>query len=205
MKKVTLFALCFSLILVWGCSRSGDVGITIQITSTDDLDGYVMKIGNSATPMADRQWAIMVGDSFENGGYRGFVSFDLSAIASTIKSARLRLYQTDFVEGDPYGDLSFIVVDHVYTGGTLDAADYDGGTITSNIGTFSSDEEETWRELDVSEAVQRDVSEGRDDSQFRLRFLQETDNDDRDDTVIFEDRENNRDTGNQPTLIVVYE
>ena len=205
MKKVALFTLCLSLILVLGCSRNGDVGITIQINSTDNLDGYVLKIGSSATPMTDRQWAVMVGDSYENGGYRGFVSFDLSAIASTINSARLRLYQTDFVEGNPYGGLSFIIVDHVYIGGTLDASDYDGGTITSNIGTLSSDEEEGWKELDVSEAVQRDVSEGRDDSQFRLRFLQETDNDDRDDTVIFEDKENNRGTGNQPALIVVYE
>jgi hypothetical protein len=48
-------------------------------------------------------------------------------------------------------------------------------------------------------------SEGRDDSQFRLRFVLETNNDGDEDSVIFEDGENNMDTGNQPSLVVTYE
>ncbi len=201
MKKVGLFVICLFLALALGCTQGGDDETTIQITSTAALDGYIR-----GSTVRDNwpDYAITIGDLLDDVVMRGFVSFDLSAIGSTIKSAHLRLYQVR-VKNDAYGDLGAIVVDHVFIGSTLDAADYAGGTITSNIGTLSSNATVEWKELDVTSAVQQDYAEGRDDSQFRLRFVVEGDNDGVDEFVTFEDGENNRSTGNQPTLVVSYE
>jgi hypothetical protein len=168
MKKVGLFVFCFFLSFALGCSQGGDDEKTIPIFSTDQLDGYILRYESGGTTVAvDTQNAIRVGDWTSNDQMRGFVSFDLSPIpqGSTIKSAQLRVYQTDDINGDPYRDLGMVVVDHVFIGGTLDASDYDGGLITSGIGTLSFDDEEGWKPVDVTEEVRRDFSEGRDDSQ----------------------------------------
>lgn len=208
MKKRGLFVLLFLLSFALGCSQNGDDETKIQLSSTDELDGYIVRYGSGAVTVGvDTGWAIAMGDWVTNDQLRGFVSFDLSIIpiGSTIKSARLRLYQTEYIAGDPYGDLGVIVVDHVVIGGTLDSSDYDGGLIASNVGTLSSNDKEEWKELNVTEAVQRDIDDGRDDAQFRLRFIQETDNNGADDIVRFEDGENNKGTGNQPSLVITYE
>ena len=205
MKQIALFMVVLLSSLVFGCTtENGDEATTIQISGTDELDGYIYRYDPDIICFSDNPMAILVGDSQLDDKIFGFVSFDLSAIGSTINSARLRLYQ-DYIWGNPYENLGAVVVDHVFIGGTLEETDFDSGLITSNVGTLSSNAAEEWKELDVSEAVRRDYTEGRDDSQFRLRFLQETDNDGSMDYIVFEDGENNRGTGNTPTLVVTYE
>ena len=195
MKKVSLFVISLFLALALGCTQGSDDETTIQITSTAALDEWVYSAST---------FAVNVGDQAINIYSRGFVSFDLSAIGSTITSAKLRLYQT-LAWGDPYENLGPVVVDHVSIGGTLDELDFESGLLTSNIGTLSSNALTEWKESDVTEAVRRDYTEGRDDSQFRIRFLQVSDNDGTVDYVTFEDGENNRGRDNTPTLVVTYE
>ncbi len=198
MKKGGLFAILIFLALALGCTQEGGDETTVQIQSTAALDGFA--VPGSASPGS----IITVGDSSVDSQAKGFVSFDLSAIGSTIKSARLRMYQA-YTQGSPYADLGTIVVDHVYVGVILDPLDFDGGTITNNIGTLSSAATEEWKELDVTEAVQQDYAEERDNSQFRLHFLQGSDSDGVIDAAFFEDGENNAGTANQPALVVTYE
>jgi hypothetical protein len=146
---------------------------TVTLAGTDTLDGWVRSPdGNSAS--LGGTWVI-VGDIFSGGvtyTYRGFYSFDISAIpaGSSVASATLRLHQISVI-GSPYSELGNVVVDHVDYGAALSGLeDFSVPALASGVGTLSTDATLGLRTLSVTARVQADVTAGRARSQFRLRF-----------------------------------
>ncbi|HXF95582.1 MAG TPA: DNRLRE domain-containing protein [Gemmatimonadales bacterium] len=178
---------------------------TVTLSSTDTLDGWVRDDGNGSSSGTQ----LIVGDLVVSGadrGYRGFYSFDLSAIpaGATITSATLRAYQFNLT-GNPYGELGSVIVDHVDYGATLGTLeDYGGGTLAANIGTLSTNATFEYKALAVTARVQGDLTAGRPRAQFRLRFSNGDDsNDNSPDFVQFCDAECFV-PANVPQLVVKY-
>lgn len=179
--------------------------------TTGDSGYYIDGYGTSEIMITNT--CFLVGDNLMDQGLRGFVGFDISGLSGkTVTSATLRVYQAsttaDDVNGEsPYGSgqLGSIVVDHVDFGSTLDTDDFDGGTLTSNIGTILTESSEGWKTLDVTSYVQADINSGRPASQFRLRFSSDTDNDGKNDVAAFDNSEDTYGTGNVSELLVDYQ
>jgi fibronectin type 3 domain-containing protein len=99
--------------------------LTQTITATPGLDGYVTSTGTvntSGTTMYVGSFTFSVLQYLE----RGFLSFDLGALPSTltgITMATLKVYQQGYV-GDPYGMLGTLKAEHIDYGATLDSADF---------------------------------------------------------------------------------
>jgi hypothetical protein len=143
----------------------------------------------------------------EGGGtgyWRGFVGFDLSSIAGkTIVSATLRVYQAS-IQNEPYSNIGSLVVDHVDFGTSLPLAGHVAdGTLTSNIGTISTNANLEWKTLDVKNYVQADLNASRTSSQYRVRFTTDS-YPTQTNTMQLEDAENSRGTGHTPELVVTY-
>lgn len=173
--------------------------------STDDCmyhnpSGDIYILGSSLFPTNP----IGVGDNATNLYVRGFFSFDISSIHSTIVSATLRLYQT-LSTGAPY-DLGNLIVDHVNYG-TLEAnvTDFNGNDLTRGLASTSDSDNSEWKEFDVKAAVQADI-DARNTSQFRVRFNTNTDSDGVADATHLEDIENHGTTGTdkKAQLVVTY-
>jgi len=159
---------------------------------TVNADGNVYYSGNVVT-----NEFVWVEHTTENPS-SGILGFDLRSMAGkTIVSAKLRVY---LVESTGWMDFTGVVVDHINFGSSIDATDYNGGTLASNIGTISSNSAVGWKELDVTSYVQADLTEGRASSQYRFML----------NGVLgacvarFEDAENTGGTGNKPQLIITY-
>ncbi len=106
--------------------------------------------------------------------YRGFVSFDLSGLASGVQigKATLRLYQTK-IEGKPFAEMGAIKVDHLTYGDSLDQNDYALAALTSNFATIPQGTLSEWKEIDVTSRVKSDLSNARSFSQYRIHFTTE--------------------------------
>jgi hypothetical protein len=157
---------------------------TIIINSDGSLDGYWTNGGTGG------QGDVFVGNSEVVTGTeplfsRGFISFDLTDIpaGATIQSVELRFFQQQ-VEGDPYGKLGNLTLEHVIYGSLDDAAfgipamasvqvaqqTAPGEWYTLADGTFVS-----W--------VEADLAATRSSLQLRLRFAVELDGDDQGDWI----------------------
>ncbi|MDJ0976067.1 MAG: hypothetical protein QNJ98_16530 [Planctomycetota bacterium] len=180
LARLATVLICACLLPACGGGSSGGPADT-QLLATPSLDGYVSQ-GGISLPGLNVQTA-----GFGRAGSGGvcslgtppsclqlrqFYVFDRPALpaGATIVSARLFVYQ-ESIEGDPYTELGRLLADHVDIGGTLSESDFDGGTLSSDIGTLSTDSTLEYKTLDVTAAVEADALAGRDTSAFRLRFL----------------------------------
>ena len=147
---------------------------TLPLMSDPDLDGYLQEEGFGGWAWRPGLLPSRTGEGLSGGEYRDyrqFYTFDLRALpaGATIVRATLRLCQT-YVQGDPYGTIGDVVVDHVHFDPVVHLADFDGNTFNRNVGTLSTDASIRYHELVVTSAVQIDVADGRTRSQFRLRL-----------------------------------
>jgi hypothetical protein len=179
---------------------------TLSESSEAALDGYVIG-SQGAYPAQD----IRVGNFGSGAGeavYRGFLSFDLSAIpaGATIQAIQLRFYQQEIV-GDPYGKLSQLLLVHVDYGPSLDLADFDAPaldpsawlTTVSSAGDWyaiTSDTIATW--------IAEDLDAGRTRLQMRLQFNPETDDGTTADYIRVESANNTLGSNNVPQLAITY-
>jgi hypothetical protein len=198
-------------LLLSGCGGSGGGGgtptpVTLTITSAPSLDGLVFAQGT--TTLASNITAGDYASGFgPQGGIRGFVSFDLSAIpaGATVLSATLTLVQRNVV-GTPYATLGTIVADHVEYGGLLEAGAYARSFPTGQaFATLSSDSTLGPRTLTVTAIVQDDVASNRGHSQYRFRFGLEEDADMDSDQAQFFSAETATGPSERPTLVVTYQ
>lgn len=168
------------------------------ITSTASLDGY-----RGSNNFGRDDLYILIGRNL-SVIQRGFVSFDLSSIPSdaTIESATLRIYQEKIV-GDPYGVGGSLKVDHLDYGGSLGNEDYGASSISSSFTTLTNNATIEWKDVDVTDRLKNDLSNGRDNSQYRIHFSTESTGTSSD-LVYFESADNSQGTGNLPQLIVKY-
>lgn len=141
---------------------------------------------------------------------RGFVSFALSTIPSgvTIEKATLRLYQYSVI-GSPYTVGLSMKVDHVNYS-TLDNSAYSIPALSSSFGTLTENNVIEWKDLDVTDMIKDDLSNGRTRSQYRLHFaIESTGGTTTGDFASFESADNSHvdgtpGTGNTPQLVVKY-
>jgi hypothetical protein len=207
---MTALARCALLslpLLVLGCGGSGAPGpITITLFATPNLSGYSLAQGDF---LAD-DGLVIVGDvisqhGFGEEGMRGYLSFDLQQIPPgvSVLSATLRVDQ-EVVANGPYPSLGALVVDQTVYGNVLDVGAY-SRSFPSNqgFGTLSSDATLGTKSVNATAAVALDVASARTQSQFRLRFTNETNADGGETYVILSS------VGpafpNQPTLVVTYQ
>ena len=189
--------------------------ITASLQSEAVRDGYVESGGSYDTTVD-----LYVGDSSNNSGVRGFLSFDLSSLpnsltSSDLVSGMLNLYKA-VVTNDPYTDLhdpctpacltTRVILDHVTYGITLDSADYytpkleasgytDGLSVP--IGYVTSDVLTSVRD-DVTNRITRENR-----SQYRLGFPLISDGDSKNDNVSYGAAESN--FGYRPSLVLKYQ
>jgi hypothetical protein len=180
---------------------------TVMLESEGPLDGYRSNDGRGSI----RHDILAANAEINPAGvevvWRGFMSFDLSAIParSPIRRAELRFYQVR-VGGDPYGKLGRLMLEHVAYGDRLtDAAFYVEPMDT--IVLEPQTERRSWYVVTspaLAEWIAEDRATGRNRLQVRVRWLQETDGDGREDYVSIESPENFFGTGNAPELTVTY-
>jgi hypothetical protein len=180
---------------------------TTTSTSDANLDGYRSNDGSGSK----NQDVLQGNGEFSSGVgeliWRGLMSFDLSEIptGATIDSAELRFYQVK-VEGDPYGKLGGLRLEHVDYGSRLSADAFD----TPALGSMTLSPQQSpgsWYILSdpaIASWVQDAVNAGRDTFQVRLRWLQESDGDGEEDYVGVESGNNFFGTGNLPRVTIVW-
>jgi len=180
---------------------------TVVLRSEGPLDGYRSNDGRGSTRhdilAANAEMNPSVGEVV----WRGFMSFDLSAIPrqSSIQSAELRFFQVR-VGGDPYRKLGRLVLEHVAYGNRLEddafyVADMDSLVLAPQT------ERKTWYVVaspKLREWIARDRFAGRTRLQVRVRWERETDGDGQEDWSSIESPENFFGTGNAPKLTVTY-
>lgn len=148
------------------------------LDSVPGIDGYVTNGGSSYTTSG----YVYFGDSMQNVAYRGFLSFDLSPLPSTlttIKSALVYVYLAS-VSGAPVTALGGGPrLEHVDIGASLDATDYGSPNVAGpgEYGALPSTTTTNWKLTSVMlPAVQADwenrATQGN-RTQFRLRFPNE--------------------------------
>lgn len=156
-------------------------------------------------------WVIGAGDTGEsliasdpNSIFRGYISFELPQIPEgyVLDSVYVRLYQYASIgDGDIignqepyplfYGQELPCIMDHIDYGYQLDPSDWtkgdpgDPGTIHTNIGVISDSAEVGYRYLDITDYVREDYINGRDKTQYRIRFEVDTDWDNKSDNLGF--------------------
>jgi len=137
--------------------------VTVTILSTDALDGIVGS-GGDFSLTGD---VVQAGDSTTNLGYRGFVSFELSAIppGATVLTATLRLVQKQ-VSGDPYGSMGAVLVDQTVYGNVLESGAYGRSfPVNQAFATLSTDATLEAKTVDATAPVQADRASLRTQSQ----------------------------------------
>lgn len=86
-------------------------------------------------------------------------------------------------------------------GNDLANDDYARSPIFGNIGTLTSNAAIEWKNIEVTSSVKNDISIGRARSQFRIRFLNETDGDGSEDVAYFDSADS---SCNSPQLVIKY-
>jgi len=168
------------------------------LKSTSSLDGFRSSNGGGNATIEVRSGRNV------NLITRGFVSFDLTSLPSgiTIEKATLKLFQTS-ITGNPYGIGGNFLIDHLDYGDSLENDDYNRASLSSNIGTLSSNANLEWKELEVTDRVKDDLNNSRTRSQFRLHFTTENIGGDvTGDFANFESGDNSTGTGNLPQLVI---
>ena len=210
MRIPTLAVLVFATGALAACGGATSDGprrgtpIVLEIESAGILDGFVRNDGMVSTSGNGPG----VGDLDEATtglAFRMFYAFPLAEIPEgvTVTSVRLRVFQVSIV-GSPYEDLGDLLVDHVDPGAGLDAGDYAGSTLSSNIGILAMGFGQNYANLGVSAEVDADRSAERSHSWFRLRFPVDSNTDRGNDVLVLGDGEGSRGPMNPPILEVTY-
>jgi hypothetical protein len=180
---------------------------TVVLGSEGPLDGYRSNDGRGSI----RHDILAANAEFNPAGdevvWRGFMSFDLSAIPrqTPIRRAELRFYQVR-VGGDPYGKLGRLVLEHVAYGDRLTDAAFHVAPMDALV-LAPQRERRSWYVVAspaLAEWIAEDRATGRNRLQVRVRWEQETDGDGREDYASIESPENFFGTGNAPELTVTY-
>ena len=180
---------------------------TVTLRSNGALDGLVINDGNSST---SQDIVAGNGDLDEATGElvaRGFMSFDLPDIPSSAvaESVELRFYQKK-VQGDPYGKLGSLLLEHVNYGSTLDASAFDTAALDSAMleretasGAWYVIADDT-----LAQWVGKALSGGESRFQLRLQFAQETDGDGDEDWIAITPGGGVLGSSNSPQLTITY-
>lgn len=199
-------ATAFGLAACGGGSRDlrRNTPVLLEIESLGQLDGFVRNDG-----IVERHGqGPGVGDLDEAGrglAFRMFYCFPLDDIPAgvVVTSVRLRVFQLS-ITGTPYEDLGNLLVDHVDPGAALDAGDYAGSTLASNIGALATGFGRNYANLGVANEVLQDTQAGRVRAWFRLRFPVDSNFDRGNDVLLLEDGEGSRGSPQAPILEVTY-
>jgi hypothetical protein len=180
---------------------------TVVLESEGPLDGYRSNDGRGSI-----RYDILAANAEINPAgvevvWRGFMSFDLSAIPrrSPVRRAELRFFQVR-VGGDPYGKLGRLVLEHVAYGDRLTDAAFYVEPMDALV-LEPQTERRSWYVVAspvLAEWIAEDLASERNRLQLRVRWEQETDGDGREDYVSIESPENFFGTGNAPELTVTY-
>ena len=194
-----------ALVITGACKKNPtSPATTTTLLSSAAFDGFVGS--NGAAVSAGGSPVTGDGDAVLPGvGFRQFFSFDLSSIPNnaTIESANLQLFQAQ-VQGTPYGSLGNVIVDRTDLGIALDAADYSGGTLTSNLGTLSTTTTIEYKNLDVTNAVKADKTANKPRAEFRIRWsTSDSNNNGVTDRAVFTDAEDSCCSVSRPPQLVV--
>jgi hypothetical protein len=153
---------------------------TVTLRSEGALDGYWLNDGSGSN---SEDILVGNGDEVDPVGElvaRGFMSFDVSGIpaGSAIDSVELRFYQKE-IQGDPYGKLGNLLLEHVDYGSSLGDSAYSAPAIASALLDIESDPGAWYIMSDptILSWVQSNLEAGRSRFQLRLQFRQETDGD----------------------------
>ncbi len=172
---------------------------TMTFYSNAIHDGRVRQDGNTNT-------SIEVGDTANDLGLRGFLSFDTAAIPdnATITGVQLRIFQSGS-QGNPYGsgNLGSILVDIAPAAGfssdyTLQGSDYNAAAAVTQVGLYSSIANNAWGQAALNPPAYANINKTN-YTQIRLYFELAT-NDGNADRVTFHDGGQ----PNKPELIVTY-
>lgn len=196
-------------LLATACGSSGGgprrgTPVVLEIESLGALDGFVRNDGLVITSGGGPG----VGDLDEASAglaFRMFYCFPLDDIPAgvVVTSVRLRVFQLS-ITGTPYEDLGNLLVDHVDPGAALDAGDYAGSTLASNIGALATGFGRNYANLGVANEVLQDTQAGRVRAWFRLRFPVDSNFDRGNDVLLLEDGEGSRGSPQAPILEVTY-
>jgi hypothetical protein len=180
---------------------------TVTLRSDGALDGLVINDGSSST---SQDIVAGNGDLDETTGEqvaRGFMSFNLSDIPSSavVESVELRFHQKK-VQGDPYGKLGSLLLEHVNYGGTLDASAFDTPALDSAMleketgaGAWYVMTDDT-----IARWVEKALSGGESRFQLRLQFAQETDGDGDEDWIAVTPGGGILGSSNSPQLTITF-
>jgi len=155
---------------------------------------------------------------YRNGDYYStqlsLFGFDISDVTGTISSATLQVYTGTSQPNDNEGEQ---VVDHVDFGESIEAGANDFGesdgsdALNANIGRiYAGGETLELQEVDVTQYVQEDLDEGRNYSQYRIRFSQYNPGADGSVQMAIEDAEGHiaeygYPGGSAPALVIEYQ
>jgi hypothetical protein len=142
---------------------------------------------------------------------RGLVTFDLNELpkGSTVTQATIQMDQC-LVEGNPYGSLGAIVLDHLLPKLVQDSASYDTTALASNVATIAGDSTVGLKTADVTSSVEYDRTIGDTLSQFRMHYsIEDGNNNGVTDLAVFRADSGFNYlcpyvSGHQPLLIVSY-
>jgi hypothetical protein len=185
-----------------GGGGAGAVPVTVTLLSSGSYDGSWS--GNPSGPIFSS--SLYVGDwSGPAQGFRGFVSFDLSALPPgvTVLDATLVLnaFFTNVTSSATLGDL---FIDHVVYGLVLEPGAYSRSGPADAIATLSPPLALGPHSIPVTSAVVNDFGV-RPQSQFRLRFGVETNNDASLDRINFHSSTTAQAVSERPMLVVTYQ
>ncbi len=180
---------------------------TVTFKSERALDGYRLNDGSGSTTegilVGNGELLAPIGELVA----RGFMSFDLSVIpaGATIESIEFRFYQKD-VQGDPYGKLGNLVLEHVDYGASLDDSAYSIPALDSAMLDMQTSPGQWYVLSDpiLASWVQSNLAAGRPRFQLRLQFRQETDGDGLEDWVAIEAGGGILGSRNSPQLTITY-
>jgi hypothetical protein len=192
--------------------------VTITLYSNSSHDGHVRERnntnqgqGNQVNTFSDY---IIVGDNDDNDNeqYKGFVSFDTSAIPAnaTITSVQLRLQQQDGLRGNPFGNLGNLYADIAQSGGfsgsyTLQAEDFQATSAVNNVLTLSATSGNNQWSTGLLGSTYFNLINRSGYTQFRIHFQFPDDGDGNEDQFRFDS--SNAGSNNQPPapeLIITY-
>lgn len=165
---------------------------TIIFTSIESEDGWLRESGENTNTAGTRNIdnkGIRIGDESSNSQYRGFLSFDTSALpdSAQILSAVLYLYKTGNNGGDPFashGNLTLDIKSGTFNNPVLENADFAVAASISEAGIFNTVYDNQWSHAQLKQNALGSINKtGR--TQVRLRFQLDDDNDRKSDYVIF--------------------
>lgn len=206
----------WAAVLLAGCGGGSGGGKpdTLVFTSSLGAEGGLEGTRDGPGNILEPTGGLDVGDRegqavpSQKGPVKAYLSFDLSPIPAnaTITSAQLRLQLVN-VLGTPVTAFGFLQADLINYGGTFpDSGSWVGNNLLGNLAIVASDDTPGTKTCSVTFGVTfvRGQNLGR--FQVRLRFANQDQNFDNQDTRLeFEDAENSLGTGAVPLLIVTYE